>query len=154
MSKAKLPMPAGLILERAAAKGLAGADLADAVRYKNRPAFQDAGISEESIDFIFQFGEENMEACENAILHSYEFKFLSIRGLQNFLIARLGLEEGKDFTFTETHLDRVMIPADKFQGVRETVPGNWVFAELEQSGECVIYRIDHASTSSGLISKS
>ncbi|MFC0186675.1 hypothetical protein ACFFJY_00150 [Fictibacillus aquaticus] len=153
MSKVKLPMPAGLILERAAAKGLAGAVLADAVRYKNRPAFQETGISEESIDFIFEYGSENMEICENAILQGYEFKFLSIRGLQNFLIARLGLEEGKDFTISETHLDRVVIPAEKYQGVRETIPGNWVFAELEQSGDGGIYRIEHASAGSGLISK-
>ncbi|MFC7370789.1 hypothetical protein ACFQPF_03795 [Fictibacillus iocasae] len=146
MTKVKLPMPAGLILERAAAAGLKGADLADAVRDQNRSAFKEAGISEESIDYILEFGAQNQEVWDSAVYHGYVFKFLSIRGLQNFLIARLGLKEGEDFVFYETFLDSVRIPADSLSSLKETVPGNWMFTVIGNRG---IYRIEHVTASAG-----
>lgn len=124
----KLPMPAGLLLEAAIAGGVSDQHLLDVLQKKDLQALQHIGKEDSSWAYLFQFSEENWDTITQAVKDGYTFKFITIRGLQNFMQTRFSFMEDKDFR-VEDQLIQLHLLDSQIKVLRSRVPVQWKFVE-------------------------
>ncbi len=126
----RLPMPAGLRIELSRAAGLDNETLFRALKEKDVKVLQPAG---EDLDweYMFSYAEQHEEEVKAAIYHGYEFKFLTINGLRNYLKIRFGFEDGHDFEINEEGIVSLEMSAEDVKELEGALPGHWILSTLD-----------------------
>ncbi|MCQ6266805.1 hypothetical protein M1K46_14200 [Fictibacillus sp. WQ 8-8] len=126
----RLPMPAGLRIELSRAAGLDNETLFRALKEKDVKALRPAG---ENLDweYMFSYAEQHEEEVKVAIYHGYEFKFLTINGLRNYLKICFGFKDGHEFDVSEEGVFSLKINAEDVKELEGALPGHWNLSTLD-----------------------
>lgn len=134
-TRVRLPQPVGIRLEIARAGGLSGEALIDAIHRKETDTLKALGPERLPWDILIEYGEQNKDELEQAILDGYEFKFLTVRGLIHYLLYRFGLKEQEDYEASEGALEGLRLSRSSIAVLQATIPAFWQISEIEPKGE-------------------
>jgi len=126
-----LPQPVGIRLEIARAGGLSGEALIEAIHRKDSDTLKALGPERLPWDILIEYGEQNKDELEQAILDGYEFKFLTVRGLIHYLLYRFGLKEQEDYEASEGALEGLRLSRSSIAVLQATIPAFWQISEIE-----------------------
>ncbi|WP_409298443.1 hypothetical protein V1498_09190 [Peribacillus sp. SCS-26] len=125
MSAVRLPMPAAIQLEKLKAAGAPNDILIHAVKSRCFTYLSDYVNDISAVSFFEDYAGKHQIDCITAIEHGYQFKFLTINGLKNYLIIRFALKENIDFFISDACIDRVKLQRIWLPELKRTVPDLW-----------------------------
>jgi hypothetical protein len=122
---AKLPMPAGLLIEAAFANGINGDSFIEILRNRDLQALKYIGKEDASWLYLFQYAEDNWTSIVEAVFEGYTYKFISIRGLFNLIQTKYSLAES-DILMSDSKI-QFNVNDDQLSFLKSRVPDQWLF---------------------------
>ncbi|WP_026695031.1 hypothetical protein [Peribacillus kribbensis] len=135
MTAARLPLPVGLRLEAILSQGITREELILSLKKNQYNELVFRGGNETDLSYFFHYAESQPEECLSAVRDGYSFKFLTIRGLKNFLILKYGLRNGTDLEFHQTYIDRVRLKKKWLPEISSMITSLWTFTILQEDEE-------------------
>ncbi|PLT31399.1 hypothetical protein [Peribacillus deserti] len=140
MGTIRLPLPVGLKIESILSKGISKQSLSRSLMQNNMTHITSLGADENDAAYLFQYASEHKSDCITAVEQGYEFKFLTIRGLKNFLQLRYGLIDGVDLIFKEDSLESVKLRKAWLRDIETAITKHWSFTIVDEYGSSVMGR--------------
>jgi len=132
-TRIKLPMPIGLLLERAKGYGFSESRLLAILNQRDHTAFPNEHNEQISWNVLFDYAAEHRFPIARALREGYTFKFITIRGLKRLLAFKFNRHPGTDYVEEEGKITGLTLTRFETDALRSLLSPQW--ALIIQLGE-------------------